>query len=259
MSFFACIFQIIPFGVSKNNIRGVLLNMNTLDRFFWNQYAKSYDNLLRYYRPYQDLMHEVCSHVDNYAKGRPLRILDVGCGTGNYSVELSRRGHKVVGIDFSPSMLKRAQQKKDGGSGWPQFLFNDLNNVLPFKDDGFDAVICINVLYTIPDHEKFIEELRRIARSPSLLVMVNSKKPLSLETAIKHQWNVTNGMQLLYTLYSLATVGVWNIIISCKQRTGAYRPTSLEEMKKLLLSNGIWPLWIFETYVDGVLGMGWWR
>lgn len=230
-----------------------------LELFFWDQYAKSYDNLLRHYRPYQDLMQEVCNHIDSYAKGRPLRILDVGCGTGNYSVELSRRGHKVVGIDFSPSMLTRAQQKKDNGSEWPQFLFNDLHRTAPFRDDSFDAVICINVLYTIPDHEKFIDELRRVARRPSLIVMVNSKKPLSLQTAIKQQWNMTKGMQRLYTLYSLATVGVWNILISRRQRSGAYRPTSPEEMKRLLLLNGVWPLWVFDTYVDGVLGMGWWR
>lgn len=236
-----------------------LMETRRLERFFWNQYAKSYDNLLRHYRPYQDLLQEVCNHIDSYAKGRSLRILDVGCGTGNYSLELSHRGHRVVGIDFSPSMMKRAQQKKDGGSEWPQFLFNDLNNILPFKDDSFDAVICINVLYTIPDHEKFVEELSRVARRPSLIIMVNSKKPLSLQTAIKHQWNVTGGIQRLYTLYSLASVGIWNILISRRQRTGAYRPTSPEEMKRLLLSNGVWPIRICETYVDGVLGMGWWK
>ena len=240
-------------------MHGTIIKMKSLERFFWNQYAKSYDNLLRHYRPYQDLLQEVCGHIDSYAKGRSLRILDVGCGTGNYSMELSRRGHRVVGIDFSPSMMKRAQQKKDGGSGWPHFLFNDLNKTLPFMDDSFDAIICINVLYTIPDHEKFIEELSRVARRPSLIIMVNSKKPLSLRTAIKHQWNVTKGMQRLYTLYPLATVGIWNILISRRQRTGAYRPTSTDEMKRLLLSNGVWPIRIFETYVDGVLGMGWWK
>lgn len=230
-----------------------------LERFFWDRYAKSYDNLLRHYRPYQDLLQEVCRHIDIYAKGRSLRILDVGCGTGNYSVELSHSGHQVVGIVFSPSMLARAQQKKNRGSGWPQFLFNDLNKTLPFIDDSFDAVICINVLYSIPDHEKFIEELHRVALRPSLIVMVNSKKPLSLQAAIKQQWNVTKGMQRLFTLYSLATVGVWNILISRRQRSGSYRPTSPEEMKRLLLSNGVWPLWIWDTYVDGVLGIGWWK
>ncbi len=232
--------------------------MKLWERFFWNQYSKSYDKLLLHYRPYQDLLQEVCRHVDNYAKGSSLRILDVGCGTGNYSLELSRRGHKVVGIDFSPSMLNRARQKRDRESEWPQLLFNDLNKTLPFIEDSFDAVICINVLYTIPDHEGFIEELRRVARRPSLIVMVNTKKPLSLRAAIKHQWNLTGGMQRLYSLYSLAAVGMWNILISRRQSTGDYRPTSPENMKRLLLSNGVRPVWIIETYVDGVLGMGWW-
>ena len=240
-------------------MHGTIIKMKSLERFFWNQYAKSYDNLLRHYRPYQDLLQEVCGHIDSYAKGRSLRILDVGCGTGNYTVELSRRGHRVVGIDFSPSMLKRAEQKKDESSEWPHFLFNDLHRMVPFRDDSFDAIICINVLYTIPDHEKFIEELRRVARRPSLIIMVNTKKPLSLKTTIRHQWNATKGLQRLYSLYSLATVGVWNIFISRRQRTGVYHPTPPEEMKELLLSNGVWPLWKWETYVDGVLGMGWWK
>src|SRR3990167_9245761 len=115
-------------------MHGTIIKMKSLERFFWNQYAKSYDTLLRHYRPYQDLLQEVCGHIDSYAKGRSLRILDVGCGTGNYSMELSNRGHRVVGIDFSPSMLKRAEHKKDGGFEWPQFLLNDLNKTLPFTD-----------------------------------------------------------------------------------------------------------------------------
>ena len=240
-------------------MHGTIIKMKSLERFFWNQYAKSYDNLLRHYRPYQDLLQEVCGHIDSYAKGRSLRILDVGCGTGNYTVELSRRGHRVVGIDFSPSMLKRAEQKKDESSEWPHFLFNDVHRIIPFRHDSFDHIIFINAFYTIPDHEKFIEELRRVARRPSLIIMVNTKKPLSLKTTIRHQWNATKGLQRLYSLYSLATVGVWNIFISRRQRTGVYHPTPPEEMKELLLSNGVWPLWIWETYVDGVLGMGWWK
>ncbi len=230
-----------------------------LERFFWNQYAKSYDNLLRHFHPYQILLDEVCRHIDNYAKGKSLRILDVGCGTGNYSVELSGRGHRVVGIDFSPSMLTLAQYKANQGSMRPQFLFSNLNRTLPFRDDSFDAVVCINVLYTIPDQDSFIEELRRVARIPSLIIMVNCKKPISLQTAIKHQWNVTTGLQRIYALYSLISVGAWNILISHRQRSGAYHPTSPCELKNLLLSNGVWPIRINETYVDGVLGMGWWR
>jgi 2-polyprenyl-3-methyl-5-hydroxy-6-metoxy-1,4-benzoquinol methylase len=39
------------------------------------------------------------------------RILDIGCGTGRHSIELTKRGYMVTGIDLSDSMLKRAKEK----------------------------------------------------------------------------------------------------------------------------------------------------
>jgi len=45
----------------------------------------------------------------NYDKNR--RIIDVGCGTGRHSIELSKRGYRVTGIDLSESQLARAKEK----------------------------------------------------------------------------------------------------------------------------------------------------
>ena len=42
---------------------------------------------------------------------KSLRILDVGCGTGRHSIELTKRGYSVTGIDLSESQLKRAEEK----------------------------------------------------------------------------------------------------------------------------------------------------
>ena len=39
------------------------------------------------------------------------KILDIGCGTGRHSIELTKRGYSVVGIDLSESQLKRAREK----------------------------------------------------------------------------------------------------------------------------------------------------
>jgi len=42
---------------------------------------------------------------------KKLKILDVGCGTGRHSVELSKRGYNITGIDLSDSMLNKAREK----------------------------------------------------------------------------------------------------------------------------------------------------
>ena len=42
---------------------------------------------------------------------KAVKILDIGCGTGRHSIELTRRGYSIVGIDLSESQLKRAKEK----------------------------------------------------------------------------------------------------------------------------------------------------
>lgn len=68
-------------------------------------------------------------------------ILDVGCGTGRHSVELARRGFRVIGIDISSGMLteaRKAAQKADVNVTW---IHADATK---FKSDTkFDAAICL--------------------------------------------------------------------------------------------------------------------
>lgn len=53
-------------------------------------------------------MHGEASFVESFGRGS---VLDAGCGTGRVAIELSRRGHDVVGIDMDPGMLEAARRK----------------------------------------------------------------------------------------------------------------------------------------------------
>jgi len=53
-----------------------------------------------------------CDFIEKEIKfDKSLKILDLGCGTGRHSIELSKRGYNVTGVDLSNSQLDRAKQK----------------------------------------------------------------------------------------------------------------------------------------------------
>ncbi len=72
---------------------------------------------------------------------KTLKILDVGCGTGRHSVELSKRGYKMTGVDLSDSQLKRAREKAKAADVIVDFQKQDARE-LPFNNE-FDVAIMI--------------------------------------------------------------------------------------------------------------------
>ena len=72
---------------------------------------------------------------------KSLRILDIGCGTGRHSIELSKRGYNITGIDLSDSQLVRASEKAVEHGLKIDFLKHDARN-LPFEND-FDLAIML--------------------------------------------------------------------------------------------------------------------
>ena len=69
------------------------------------------------------------------------RILDIGCGTGRHSIELSKREYTVTGIDLSESLLKRAKEKASEQNLQIDFEKHDARK-LPFLNE-FDLVIML--------------------------------------------------------------------------------------------------------------------
>jgi SAM-dependent methyltransferase len=72
---------------------------------------------------------------------KTVKILDIGCGTGRHTIELTRRGYKVVGIDLSESQLKRAKEKAKELDLNIDFQKHDARN-LPFEGE-FDLAIML--------------------------------------------------------------------------------------------------------------------
>jgi ubiquinone/menaquinone biosynthesis C-methylase UbiE len=72
---------------------------------------------------------------------KKLQILDIACGTGRHTIELTKRGYNVTGIDLSESQLKRAKEKAKEQNLSIKFQKIDARN-LPFSSE-FDLAIMI--------------------------------------------------------------------------------------------------------------------
>jgi 2-polyprenyl-3-methyl-5-hydroxy-6-metoxy-1,4-benzoquinol methylase len=72
---------------------------------------------------------------------KSLRILDVGCGTGRHSIELTKRGYSVTGIDLSEGQLAKAIEKAKKENIDIDFQRQDARN-LPFHNE-FDVAIML--------------------------------------------------------------------------------------------------------------------
>ena len=85
----------------------------------------------------------------------PLRLLDIGCGTGAMLEEFAPLG-TVVGTDLSPVALQFCR-----GRGLPRILFAD-GTRLPFADESFDGISAMDVIEHIEDDAAVLRECQRI-------------------------------------------------------------------------------------------------
>ena len=79
--------------------------------------------------------------LDRFLPNRPLRVLDVGCGTGGLMSIMAKSGHQVDGVDVSPDALAYCRKR-----GLRTLIRADLNDWTP-EPDCYDVITCIDVLY----------------------------------------------------------------------------------------------------------------
>jgi ubiquinone/menaquinone biosynthesis C-methylase UbiE len=106
-------------------------------------------------------------------------ILDAGCGTGIFTLDILSSGSKVVGLDLSLPMLKQAE-KKLKGYPFQMFLADMLK--LPFPESSFDKAVSVTALEFIEDGKAAVGELFRVTKKGGRVVVatLNSLSPWAL-------------------------------------------------------------------------------
>ena len=136
---------------------------------YWNKRIDDFANLrlAELNSEKRDLWLEVI--LPKLPKGRNLKILDVGTGTGFFAVLLTEKGHNVVGIDLSSSMIENSKKTADILGYNIDFKVMNAQE-LEFRDEEFDVVISRNLTWTLPDAKKAYSEWFRVLKKGGTLI-----------------------------------------------------------------------------------------
>ena len=103
----------------------------------FENYARKYDN-----ENFTQGTIGECDFIESELNfDKSVKILDVGCGTGRHSIELTKRGYAVKGIDLSESQLTLAREKAKNYNLNIDLSRHDARD-LPFKNE-FDLAIML--------------------------------------------------------------------------------------------------------------------
>jgi len=113
----------------------------SLSRPFYAEYAWAFDLLID--RPVQHDCRTIAAWLAERGVVPGASLLDAGCGTGRYAMELSRHGYAVDGIDRSPELIAQARRSADSAASSASFAVGDLLEGPPCR---YDAILCRGVL-----------------------------------------------------------------------------------------------------------------
>ena len=85
------------------------------------------------------------------------QVLEIGCGEGRVVRDLGKRGHRVVGLDPSPTLVSYARLADERSS-----YVVAQGEALPFSDNAFEIVVAYNSLQNVNDLSRVVSEAARV-------------------------------------------------------------------------------------------------
>ncbi len=143
----------------KNTVITILFAFKTIEAE-----AKMYNLIAENYSSIFPLEGEKLSFIGSYCNTKDMRILDIGCATGDLAIELAKQGFAVSGIDLNRKMIEIAKERirdKDISVDFKVLNMMDLS-----ADEKYDCVLCLgNTLphiTTWKDLNGFVELLYKV-------------------------------------------------------------------------------------------------
>jgi SAM-dependent methyltransferase len=150
----ACLLIIIVFFKSFAPYKeGMIINENVLYKEGNDAYDDFYANIYDYL-VYNGIKndYEVGKIINSTEPTETSVIADIGCGTGHHVSSLASRNLQVIGVDLSPSMIKKAKEENPNG----KFIVGNALNPTLFKMNSLTHILCLYfTIYYFQDKRQF--------------------------------------------------------------------------------------------------------
>lgn len=149
-------------------------------RTAWGQSAQGYDSL------YGHGLHSEAERTAWLlllrrllpAQETPLKVLDVGTGTGMIALLVAELGHEVTGADYSEAMLEVAARKAKQAARDLNISFAHTDAMLDeLANAQFDVVVCRHLLWALPYPEEVLRRWREVCRPGGKIIVIDQLRP----------------------------------------------------------------------------------
>lgn len=220
-----------------------------LRNFFWRIHASVYDLKIDSH-VHMDLQTLI---LENLSLNKNDILLDAGCGTGALELAIIRADKKVkriVAIDNSEQMLKKAKTNLIGKELSINFVNTDLNKKLPLKESSLTKISCSNVLYNLRRPEITLKGFYNALKPDGILVFTEPKpNAQGKEIAKEHFRKLGFAGKIVASIKAILLILPFEVIINLIRKESAYF-FEKEKIDKELKDIGFKKWEIKETYAN---------
>jgi len=149
-------------------------DVKSLVRQHWDNRAPEFDNKPNH-GIHSELQRQAWLDVLNRLAGpSPLRVLDLGCGTGFLTLLLAKLGHNVTGVVLAPEMLILARRKAAQARLNVELRLGDVEG-LDDLDGTCDLIVARHLIWTLPNPAQAVREWLRVLKRGGRLALVEGE------------------------------------------------------------------------------------